>query len=127
MYIENCKTHLRDITGAFTPAVSYDNFFTQSQIDDLILLQFQLADRVKYTPTSNNIQPVCDIDRVFSTLPYLADKFREVIGDFSDMHSGNYYITTQLHDAHVDLLSESETQRPEFSWTRNIIPYKSCA
>lgn len=125
-YIDNCEKYHTDIVGNFTPATSIPNFFTDSELQDLLLLQFQLADRIKYTPTSNNIQPVCDIDSVFKSCTWLAPKMREVIGDFADNHSGNYYITTQLHDAHVDLLSETETQRPEFAWSKNVIPYKSC-
>jgi len=125
-YIDNCKTYLREITGAFEPAQSIPAFFTEKEINDLLLLQFQLADRLKYTATSNNIQPVCNIDSLFEKLPWLADKFKAVIGDFMDNHSGNYYITTQLHDAHVDLLSEEETLRPEFAWSKRVIPYKSC-
>jgi|TARA_R110000764_G_scaffold194303_1_gene279631 hypothetical protein len=54
----------------------------------------------------------------------MQDKFESILKhDFSKHHTGNYYITTQLHDAHVDLMTESETQ---FDWAENLIPYKSC-
>jgi len=122
-YIKNCHQHLDDITGAFEPARSVDNFLTQDEIEHLILLQFQLADKVKYTQTSNNIQPVCNVNKLFEEIPSLTERFYELIGDFSDHHTGNYYITTQLHDAHVDLLTERECLEP---WTQSLIPYKSC-
>jgi len=124
-YIDNCEKYHKQIVDAFEPARCVENFFSADEIDQLRLLQFQLADRLKYTSTSNNIQPVCDIDTVFERLPWLADRMRTEIGDFSDHHTGNYYITTQLHDAHVDLLSRQETDRPEFEWSNRVIPYKS--
>ena len=35
---------------------------------------------------------------------------KEVLGDYYSP-SGNFYMTTQLHDASVDLLTEAETYR----------------
>jgi len=125
-YIDNCTQYKQQIIDNFEPARLLQNFLTTEQTQQLMLLQFQLADRIKYTATSNNIQPVCNIDTLFERLPWLRDKFVSEIGEFSDNHSGNYYITTSLHDAHVDLLSESECSRPEFAWAQRVIPYKSC-
>lgn len=124
MYIDNCKNNSNAIKDSFEPARLVKNFFSISEIEQLLLLQFQLAERVKYTQTSNNIQSVCDIDNIFTKLPWLKSKFEKEIGRFSDRHSGNYYITTQLHDAHADLLTEDECKA--FEWSKDIIPYKSC-
>jgi hypothetical protein len=126
MYINNCSEHKQTVLDNFEPAELIENALTQTQIDELILLQFQTADRIKYTASSNNIQPVCDIDSVFAKCDWLKPIFTDLIGEFSNNHTGNYYITTSLHDAHVDLLSENECARPEFDWTKRVIPYKSC-
>ena len=53
-------------------------------------------------------------------LSWLDDIFVELIGEYYKHLSGNFYITTQLHDAHVDLLTEDETNR--FEWASNVIP-----
>lgn len=107
-YIENCKKHQRTIVDNYEPARLVNNMFTPDEIEQLSLLQFQLADRLKWAPSSNNMQPVCDVNKLFEHMPVLKEKFQKEIGEFSDNHSGNFYITTQLHDAHVDLLSERE-------------------
>ena len=61
---------------------------------------------------------------MFEDFPWMQDKFESILKhDFSEHHTGNYYITTQLHDAHVDLMTESETK---FDWAEKLIPYKSC-
>lgn len=122
-YIENCKKHQQTIVDNYEPARLVNNMFTPDEIEQLSLLQFQLADRLKWAPSSNNMQPVCDVNKLFEHMPVLKEKFQKEIGEFSDNHSGNFYITTQLHDAHVDLLSERECSE---EWTNNIIPYKSC-
>lgn len=124
-YIENCTKHRAQIISAFEPARLETGFLSTDEIQKLMTLQFQLANRVKWTSTSNNIQPVCNIDDVFQHMPELTDRFHQLLGDFSQHHTGNYYITTQLHDAHVDLISQAESQRPEFNWTNRVIPYKS--
>lgn len=121
-YIDNCRQHQAEIIDNFRPARSVENMFTEDELEQLRLKQFQLADKLKWAASSNNIQPVCDINQLFVELPWLADKFKEEIGEFSDYHTGNFYITTQLHDAHADLLSERECQE---SWTHKVIPYKS--
>ena len=57
---------------------------------------------------------------MFIDMPWLQDKFTKLFPfPFSKQHSGNYYITTQPHDHHVDLPSEEEK---DFD---NLIPYKS--
>jgi hypothetical protein len=125
MYKENCSNHRQDIIDNFKPAELINSFFSQEEVEQILLLQFQSAHRIKWTDTSNNIQAVCDIDTLFKKMPVLDEKFKEVIGDYEDTHTGNYYITTKLHDAHVDLMTEDETERPEFHWAKNVIPYKS--
>jgi len=124
MYIDNCKKYKQEIVDRFDYAVSVDNFFSNEELDTLLLLQFKLAERIKWTPTSNNIQPLCDVDTLISHIPWFEERMIEHIGEFAKNHSGNYYITTQLHDAHVDLLTEKECN--EYEWSNNVIPYKSC-
>ena len=53
-------------------------------------------------PTSNNIQSVVDIDTMFETLSWLDKKFYSIFDSYFENHTGNFYITTQLHDCHVD-------------------------
>jgi hypothetical protein len=122
-YKENCVIHRDTIVSNFEKAYAVENFFTASEIEQLTLLQFKLADRIKWTPSSNNIQPVCNVDTIFDQMSVLDEKFTELLGDYSKNHTGNYYITTQLHDAHVDLITEREAS--EFAWTDRVIPYKS--
>lgn len=122
-YIQNCNTHRQTIIDNFEPAYAVQNFFTSEELEQLVLLQFQTATRIKWAPTSNNIQPVADIDSIFKAMPVLDEKFSKLLGDYSKHHTGNFYITTQLHDAHVDLITEHEAN--EFPWTNNVIPYKS--
>lgn len=124
-YIDNCIRYKDDIISRFSASESLSGFLTRREVDELLLAQFQLADRIKWTATSNNIQPVCDIDALFKKLPWLDEKFSEVLGDYSDHHSGNFYITTQLHDAHADLLTADECSNPSFEWTHTVVPYKS--
>ena len=47
---------------------------------------------------------------MFVDMPWLQEKFANFFRTqlFSKRHSGNYYITTQPHDHHVDLPSEDE-------------------
>lgn len=121
-YINNCKEFKNEIISRFEPARVVAGMFNDDEINQISLLQFQLADKLKWAPSSNNMQPVCDINLLFEKAPFLKSRFEQEIGSFSDKHSGNYYITTQLHDAHVDLLSERECSE---QWTKNVIPYKS--
>jgi len=121
-YINNCEKYKSDIVNRFEPARIVSNMFTQQEIEQISLLQFQLADKLKWAPSSNNMQPVCDINRLFDLAKFLKPKFQEQIGEFSDKHTGNFYITTQLHDAHVDLLTERECDE---DWTKQVVPYKS--
>ena len=122
-YIDNCNQYLSTITDAFSKPQLLKGALSSEQIDDLVLKQFQLANRVKWTSTSNNIQPVCNIDDLFDSLDWLDVMFGEIIGDYYKHHTGNYYITTQLHDVHADLLTANETKN--FHWTDRVIPYKS--
>jgi hypothetical protein len=124
-YLENCIKYRDQIAAAFEPARLETGFFTPAEIEQLMVLQFRMANRVKWTSTSNNIQPVCNIDDLFEIIPGFTAKFESIIGKFADNHTGNYYITTQLHDAHVDLITQSESERDEFAWTNSVIPYKS--
>ena len=124
MYIKNCDKHKDAIVKRFEPAKQLRNFFTAREVEELTLLQFQYAERLKWTSTSNNIQPICDMGKVLEQVPWFIERIQEQIGDFSDSHSGNFYITTQLHDAHVDLLTEDETQN--YAWSKKVVPYKSC-
>lgn len=122
-YFENCIKHKDTIIENFSPAKCETNFFNQEEITQLIEYQFSNSQRVKWTASSNNIQPVVDIDTMFDNIDWLQDKFLELFGNFYHKHTGNFYITTQLHDCHVDLLTDEETQ--SFDWTHNVIPYKS--
>lgn len=124
-YIQNCEKHRDTIKNNFSSAQCVEEFLSPEEIAQLSLLQFQLADRLKWTRTSNNIQPVCNIDEIFNKMPILDKKFTELLGDYHKNHTGNYYITTQLHDLHVDLLTEEECNNEQYSWTKNVIPYKS--
>lgn len=124
MYLDNCNIHKQHIIDRFEPAQCVEQFFSTAEVEQLTLLQFRLASRVKWTSTSNNIQPICDIDSLITLVPWFRERMMEQIGKFSDHHTGNYYITTQLHDAHVDLLTEVECN--EYPWTASVVPYKSC-
>ena len=84
--------------------------------------QFVLAEGAKWTSSSRNIQTRVDIDTLFKNCNWLDDIFGNILGDYYKHHSGNFYITTQLHDAHVDLLTEDETNR--FDWAKNVIPFQ---
>lgn len=122
-YFENTINHRQSIIDAFSPAECYDNFFSKDEIEQLVLYQFQNSQRIKWTASSNNIQPVVDIDTMFESLPWLDDKFSDILDDYFEKHTGNFYITTQLHDCHVDLLTDEETET--FDWIHQVIPYKS--
>jgi hypothetical protein len=135
-YINNCKKYRQDIIDRFEPAYVIEKFFSENEIQTLMDYQFQNAKRVKARPTSCNIQSVVSMQRLFRDNPWLTDKFTEAIGKFDDnSQTGNYYITNQLHDAHVDLISEEEVKNDEYwaihshdehiSVTNNIIPWKS--
>ena len=60
-YIDCCQHYEKDIIGRFEKAKEVKNFFTQEEIDDLRLYQFQNAHRCKFQTTSSNIQPIVDI------------------------------------------------------------------
>lgn len=124
-YIDNCKKHKQTIINNFEEAQNIEGAISQDLIDKLVLYQFNNAHRVKWSGTSRNIQPLCSIDNLFTDIPELQEIFNNLIGDFSHRHTGNFYITTLLHDAHVDLLGEEECDIEGFEWTGNIIPYKS--
>jgi len=123
-YCELINKHHSRIVNNFEPARCVENAFTQEQIDQLMLFQFQNADSIRWTDTSGNIQPILNVSRLFEKFDWLQEKFETLLQhDFSCHHTGNYYITTQLHDAHVDLMTEYESK---FDWASNLIPYKSC-
>jgi hypothetical protein len=123
-YRELIDKHKTTIVNNFEPTRCEENVFTERDLHQLTLYQFQNADDLRWTDTSSNIQPILNVSQLFKDLPWMQDKFESILKhDFSEHHTGNYYITTQLHDAHVDLMTESET---EFDWAENLIPYKSC-
>lgn len=124
IYNENLKRHHAEIVSNFSEAKTVKQALTPEQVSELFQQQFILAEGAKWTSTSRNIQTSVDIDTLFKNCPWLDDIFGELIGEYYKHHSGNFYITTQLHDAHVDLLTEDETNR--FEWASNIIPFKSC-
>jgi hypothetical protein len=119
-YIECCEKYKNDIISRFSPAEKIDNFFTKEETDQLRLYQFQNTRRVKMQDSSSNIQPLVDIGKMIYALDFLENKFKDLFGDFSRRHSGNYFISNQPHDVHTDLLTEDEGE-----WTENLIPYKS--
>lgn len=123
LYKDIIEKYHDEIISNFEPSRVLENILSEKQIGELMLYQFQNSDRVRWTDTSNNIQPICNMTKIFLDIPWLRELFENEIGKFSDNHSGNYYITTQLHDTHADLLTEVETQE---DWAKNLIPYKSC-
>ena len=123
-YFDLLNQHSDTIIRNFEPARCEENVFSDNDLHQLTLYQFQNADDLRWTDSSSNIQPILNVTRLFEDFPWMQDKFESILKhDFSKHHTGNYYITTQLHDAHVDLMTEAETQ---FDWAENLIPYKSC-
>jgi hypothetical protein len=123
-YIENLQKHHSEITQRFSEAKTIKSAFTPEQVNELFQQQFILAEGAKWTASSRNIQTSVDIDTLFNNCTFLDEVFKDLVGDYYKHHSGNFYVTTQLHDAHVDLLTEEETNR--FEWAKNVVPYKSC-
>ena len=134
-YLNNCHKYRQDIIDRFEPAYVMEKFFSDNDLQKLMDYQFQNAKRVKARSTSCNIQSVVSMQRLFRDNPWLTDKFTEALGEFDDdSQTGNYYITNQLHDAHVDLISEEEvledqkTCEADPTWvavTDTIVPWKS--
>ena len=122
-YIDNCIKYKEKIIKNFSPAQVVENFFTSKEVEILSEYQFANGERIKWTPTSNNIQSVIDIDTMFKKLPWLDKKFLTIFDSYYKNHTGNFYITTQLHDCHVDLLTEDELN--DYDWTHKVIPWKS--
>jgi hypothetical protein len=124
LYSEAIVEYKDDIISRFEPARVLKNALTTKQVEEIMLYQFQNSDKIRWTDTSNNLQPTCNMERMFRVLPWLQNLFENEIEPFADSHSGNFYITTQLHDIHADLLTEKEVNEHEdFS---GLIPYKSC-
>jgi len=122
-YTKGVKQEKQNIIDRFSPAKILENVLTDEQVHELLLFQFQNADRIKWTATSSNIQPSINIVKMLEKFDWLKDIIAKEIGDFWEgQHSGNYFITTQLHDAHADLLTEKETDE---DWAQGFIPYKS--
>lgn len=123
-YITCCKNYKQEIIQRFRPAQKIEKFFNRNEIEQLRLYQFQHSHRAKFQDTASNIQPVVDVTKMFIDIPWLQYKFEELFGrgEFSKEHSGNFYITSQAHDAHVDLPNEEEEKH---RWYDNMIPYKS--
>ena len=124
-YIDNCKIHRQTIIDNFAPAECVTNVLSEDLLNKIQMYQFTKAYDVKWQNTSNNLQPICDIDEMFDHIPELDDVFKNLIGEYSTHHTGNFYITTQLHDAHADLLTADECAQDMFHWTNKMIPYKS--
>ena len=123
-YKENLENKHTEIVERFSLAQTVKDALTADQVNDLFQQQFILAEGAKWSPTSRNIQTSVDIDTLFTNCPWLDEVMNKHIGDYYKHHSGNFYITTQLHDAHVDLLTDDETER--FEWAKNVVPWKSC-
>jgi hypothetical protein len=121
-YINNCHTHRQDIIDRFEPAYVMEKFFSDDNLQTLMNYQFQNAKRVKARPSSGNIQSVVSVQRMFKTNKWLTHKFTEALGEFDPVLTGNFYITIQHHDTHVDLINEDEENDPVF---HNLIPWKS--
>ena len=121
-YISNCKKYKQDIIDRFEPAYVMEKFFSDNEVQLLMDYQFQNAKRVKARPSSGNIQSVISVQRMFKTNKWLTHKFTEALGEFDPVQTGNFYITIQHHDAHVDLINEEESTDPTF---QNLIPWKS--
>lgn len=122
LYKEAIEKYHDEIVNRFESARVLENILTENQINQLMLYQFQMSDRVRWTDTSNNMQPLCNMSKIFLEIPWLQDLFENEMESFSSEHSGNYFITTQLHDIHADLLTENET----IDDFLNVVPYKSC-
>lgn len=123
-YGEAFVAHKDKIIENFSPAKVLENVLTDEQVKDILLFAFQNTNNLKWTATSSNLQPCVHILDLMKKCPWLKEIIHQEIGDFYEReHSGNYFITTQLHDAHADLITEEETTE---EWTDGIIPYKSC-
>ncbi len=124
-YIENCNTHRNTIIKNFEEAKLVKDCLDKDLIKELLMYQFTEAYNIKWQDTSRNLQAICDIDEIFTKIPVMQDIFKNLIGEFSEHHTGNFYITSMLHDAHCDLLTQSECEMSMFEWTKRMIPYKS--
>jgi len=123
-YGEVIKTQKDKIIENFSPATVLEDVLTQDQVQEILLFAFQNTNNLKWTATSSNLQPSVHILQLMKRCPWLKEIIHQEIGDFYDEeHSGNYFITTQLHDAHADLITEAETVD---EWTDDLMPYKSC-
>tara|TARA_B100000035_G_C21024254_1_gene565439 strand:+ start:776 stop:1534 length:759 start_codon:yes stop_codon:yes gene_type:complete len=119
-YIDCCEKYRTDIIKRFSVAQKIDNFFTEEEVDQIRLYQFQNATKVKFQPSASNIQPLVNPNALIYDLEFMYNKFKELLGDFSKMHTGNYFISSKPHDIHTDLVTEDENDISE-----NLIPYKS--
>lgn len=122
-YIDNCQKHKNTIVDNFSESKCINDFFTLDQVNELATYQFQHTEKLKWTATSNNIQPIIDIDSMLGNTHWLYEKFRELFGSYFHKHTGNFYITTQLHDCHADLMTSDELVK--WKWSHKVIPYKS--
>ena len=89
-YLNNCKKYKDKIINNFSNAECIENVFEQKTLDKIIEYQFQNTYKVKWTDTSKNIQPLCDIDNLFIKVPELQSIFQDIIGNFSKKHTGKY-------------------------------------
>ena len=112
-YIENCKKHRNTIIENFEEARLVKDCLDKDLIKELLMYQFTEAYNIKWQDTSRNLQAICDIDEIFEKIPAMQDIFENLIGKFSEHHTGNFYIT------------QSECEMSMFEWTKRMIPYKS--
>ena len=124
-YIENCNKYRDTIIQNFEEAKLVKNCLDKDLIKELLMYQFTEAYNIKWQDTSRNLQAICDIDEIFEKIPVMQDIFERLLGKFSEHHTGNFYITSMLHDAHCDLLTQSECESKHFTWAEKMIPYKS--
>ena len=88
-YKNNCKQFKDTIVDNFSKSQCIENFFTQQEIELLSTYQFKNTERLKWTATSNNIQPVIDIDTMFKTFDWLDNKFNKIFDNDLKLFQNN--------------------------------------
>ena len=91
IYSELLDKHRNTIVNNFEPARCEENVFSERDLHQLTLYQFQNADDLRWTDTSSNIQPILNVTRLFEDFSWMQDKFESILKhDFSEHHTGNY-------------------------------------
>lgn len=124
-YIENCFTHRQTIIDNFEEAKALKSVLSEKNVKDILMYCFNNTYNIKWQNTSRNLQPLVDIDMMVENVEGIKDLFNDLVGPFCEYHTGNYYITTMLHDPHCDLLTKEECSESVFKWAKNVIPFKS--